>query len=92
MDIICVKCGVINDYKTIIKSNQKTAWCNSCGSYIKNIPHNSTIKLYFGKYKNREIRQMTSEEEVNYLNWLLQSTVNISARLKNEIKDHLNIK
>jgi len=91
MDLICVHCGVLNEYKTVMKSNQLTAYCNCCGSYIKNIPH-SIPALHFGKYKGRTIETMKEKDEVSYLHWLLKSEIKLSNPLKEEITKQLNIK
>ena len=71
MEVVCKNCGSINDYHTIMKSGQKTAWCNGCGSYIKNIPQGGEPVMHFGKYKGTLISEMT---DLSYLNWLLENT------------------
>jgi len=91
MDIICTHCGVLNEYKTIMKNNQNTAWCTCCGSYIKNIPYSNENVLHFGKYKGRKIKSMLHKDEANYLHWLLKSEIKLSSSLKESIIKHLNI-
>lgn len=91
MEIICNRCGLINDYKVVEKSNQRTAWCNGCGNYIKNIPHGNKPTLHFGKYKSRTIESMRNKDEVNYLNWLYSSTIKLNPILKEAIKKQLGL-
>ena len=69
-EIICKNCGLVNDYNTVFKSNQKTAWCNGCGTFIKNIPH-SLPRFYFGKYKGGKVGECS---DMGYLNWFLENT------------------
>ncbi len=54
-DIICKKCGEVNNYRTELKSNNQVAYCNGCGAYIKNIPY-AEPALYVGKYKGIPIK------------------------------------
>jgi len=70
-DKTCHKCGNYNDYKTIMKNNQNTAWCNGRNSYMGNEPY-STKKpmLYFGKYKEKPIEDFETPDEINYLKWV----------------------
>jgi uncharacterized protein (DUF3820 family) len=67
MELVCRKCGSINDYSTEMKSGQNVATCNACGSFIKNIPYREPA-LYFGKYKGRAIKDIP---DPNYLQWVL---------------------
>lgn len=69
MDIVCNKCGSVNDYRTIQKANNKVAYCNGCDAYIKNIPHD-VPKLYVGKYKGIPIDTI---EDLSYLQWALKT-------------------
>lgn len=84
MEVICKKCGLVNDFRTVTKSNQKTAWCNGCDSYIKNIPYQKP-KMYFGKYKGLYVHEMVLPEHRSYFDWLLQSDFKINQRLKDAI-------
>lgn len=88
-DVICHNCGSVNDYHVVKKSNQETAYCNSCELYIKNLPQGGEPTLYFGKYTGRTIVSMVSEEELRYLNWLLTSP-NTKNNLRSQIENHLN--
>jgi len=90
-DVICLKCGVINEFYTLQKNTQLTAWCSVCKSYIKNIPQGGEPTLHFGKYKDRTIASMIHKDEVSYLHWLIKSEIKLTETLKETIKKHLNI-
>lgn len=77
MEIECKKCGSLNDYHVIEKTNNKVAYCNKCESYIKNIPHD-VPKLYVGKYKGIPISDI---EDVNYLIWAAE-TLHLTSHIK----------
>jgi len=47
------------------------------------------MKLTFGKYKGRSIKQMTSRDETQYLHWLMNSRIKLNDSLKQTIKSHL---
>jgi hypothetical protein len=87
-DIICQHCGSINDYRTIMKSNQDTAWCNGCDKFIKNISQGKPPTIYFGKYNGREISSMVTTDEVNYLRWVTDQNW-CKSLLKRQILSHL---
>ena len=87
-NVICNKCGLINDYRIEIKANNHTAWCNGCGSYIKNIGY-SKPALFFGKYAGREIESMTTKDELQYLQWLIRNAKNLSEKIRIAITSHL---
>lgn len=87
-DIICQHCGNINDYRTIMKSNQNTAWCNGCDKFIKNLPQGKPPQIFFGKYKDRFIATMTSKEELEYLQWLVGQSW-CKNLLRGQIEAHL---
>lgn len=88
-DVICQHCGNANDFHTIMKSNQNTAWCNGCDRFIKNIPQGNPPVLFFGKYKGRLIATLKSKEEVDYLIWLSKQPFCKGTQLTN-IQNHLN--
>jgi len=87
-DVVCQNCGNVNDFRTVMKSNQNTAWCNSCDKFIKNIPQGKPPQLYFGKYKGTLISDMRSDEQVKYLQWLIQQPF-CKENLTTSIKNHL---
>lgn len=89
-DITWQNCGSINDFRTVMKSNQNTAWCNGCDKFIKNMPQGKPPVLHFGKYKDRLISTMLNKEEVEYLTWLSQQSFcknNLKTNIENHIKN-----
>lgn len=89
-DIVCQRCGSINDFIIQKPSIHYKCTCK-CGSFIKNIGTNEPATLYFGKYKGREISSMRSDEELNYLNWLLNNSQSIKGKLLDAIKYQLSL-
>lgn len=85
MEIKCNKCGIINDYRTVEKSNNRVAYCNGCDSYIKNIPYDSP-KLYVGKYKGIPIKEI---DDLNYLKWAIK-TLTISESVRSAITSQIS--
>lgn len=87
--IICKNCGSIDDFKIVEKSNQHTAYCNSCGKYIKNIPQNKTehLKMYFGKFKDQLISEIKDE---SYLEWVLRTNETLNHKYRTAIQDRIN--
>lgn len=88
-DIICKNCGSINDYNTALKSTQNTAYCNSCGKFIKNIPQEKTehLTIYFGKYKGQKI---TDIKDRQYLEWILKESSNINEKYRTAIQKQID--
>jgi hypothetical protein len=84
-EIVCKKCGLIDDYFIVEKSGQQTCWCNGCTSFINNkMKDNFSPIIYFGKFKGFHIEDVPKY----YLQWVL--TQNFSASLKSKIKAHLD--
>jgi len=83
----CNKCGLVDDYTISDRGVHKTAFCNGCGSYIKNVAYQPPA-LYFGKYSGREIKSLTSDEEVRYLQWLTIQTW-LKPKVKEQVDAHL---
>lgn len=69
-DIICKKCGVINNYRVEENATHKTAYCVDCGAYIKHLPRGDP-EFYFGKYKGAKISDC---KDKSYLLWVLENT------------------
>lgn len=83
-DIVCQKCGTIDDFKVGKSGPNITARCNTCGYWITNLTTNQPVILNFGKYKGREVISLKSDEEIRYLQWLVE-TPNVKGRLKDAI-------
>jgi hypothetical protein len=79
--IVCKKCGSVDNYRTELKSNQMCAYCNDCGTYIKNIPY-SQPKLHFGKYAGIYISDIT---DLQYLNWAVNNLTKMNQRTHDAI-------
>lgn len=83
--LLCPKCRSQKGYYTELKSNQNTARCNDCNTFIKNIPYEQP-KLYVGKYKGKDIGDI---EDLAYLQWALNNMSNLNARTKDAIKQRI---
>lgn len=66
-----------------------SAFCFSCGKFIKNLPHSKPQVLHFGKHKGKPLAVIALEDE-SYLRWL--STQDIKTSLKSAILDELEKK
>ena len=85
----CNKCNTFVDYVVIEKSNQHTAYCANCGSYIKNIPHTKTnvhLAMPFGKYKGIEINKITDKD---YLSWALNNMDSLKEKFLDAIYNRI---
>jgi formate dehydrogenase maturation protein FdhE len=86
-DVKCLRCGTVNDYHTEESGPHLKAICNQCNQYIKFVSQGKEPTLYFGKFKDRTIASLISEDEIKYLKWLLGT--NIKQKLKDQIEVHL---
>jgi hypothetical protein len=66
-----------------------SAYCHSCGKFIKNLPHSKPQLIHFGKHKGKPIAVIALEDE-SYLRWL--STKEIKESLKRAILEELEKK
>jgi len=88
-DIICQRCGNVNDYTVKKSGPHDSAYCNGCDNYIKHLPQNNEIKIVpFGKYKGREISSMLDGEEIRYLQWFADMP-DLRENVKKAIHKHL---
>lgn len=83
-DIVCQKCATVNEFKVGKSGPNITARCIHCGYWITNLTSNQPVSINFGKYAGREIRSFVTDEEIRYLQWLVQ-TPNVKGRLKEAI-------
>jgi hypothetical protein len=89
-EIVCPQCGAFEDYHIVESGPHLKAVCNCCDAYIKFIPQpHETPRIFFGKYKGREVRSLVAEEEIRYLQWLYHNANNLKAKTKQAIHDHL---
>lgn len=90
-DVTCTKCGSINDYEIRKSELHQTAFCNCCGAYIKHLPREGKDHvIYFGKYKGTLLKDFTTKDHVNWLNWCLNSVETLKPALREAILKHLN--
>lgn len=82
-DIVCQRCGSINDFEITKPSLHYKATCK-CGCYITNISDNKPSVIHFGKYKGRPVLSMITDEEIRYLKWALEQGL-----FKGKIKRHV---
>ena len=89
-EVYCPECGAHEDYHIVESGPHLKAVCNCCDAYIKFMPrHHENPKIFFGKYKGREISSLTLEEEIRYLKWLYHNATNLKAKTQKAIEDHL---
>jgi hypothetical protein len=89
-EVICKRCGLVDDYRTEVAGPHIKAICNGCGRYIKFLSQGKQLTaLPFGKYKGREIESMTQQQEVQYLYWILANVAKLNQSLKDTITNHL---
>ena len=83
-DIVCKNCGSVNDYEIRVNLH-KTAYCCSCGKYIKHIATDPPM-FYFGKYSQIPISEI---KDKGYLTWALNNMKNLKPRLKEAIEQQI---
>jgi len=88
-DVICTRCGLVNDYKTVRNGNHLSAYCNSCNAYIKHLPQGKPMIFYFGKYKGRELASLVEKDELAYLQWAYRNILTLTPHQKTQILEHL---
>lgn len=85
----CNNCGNVDHYRVEQSGEHKNAICNFCNKYIKFLPQpEKEFLMPFGKYKDKPLASLKSNEEVRYLNWMLSG--DFSNNIKNKIILHLN--
>lgn len=84
-EIICNSCGPTTDYRTELKSNQLTAYCNKCGAYIKNLPQGEPA-FHVGKYKGKKVSEI---EDMGYLKWTLKE-MRLAANMRKAIQKQID--
>jgi len=83
--LYCSKCDDQKEYYTELKSNQNTARCSVCNTFIKNVPYEKP-KFYVGKYSGRAIDEI---DDLGYLKWAVQNMKNIKGRTKEAINKQI---
>lgn len=83
--LFCPQCREQKGFYTELKSNQNTARCNDCNTFIKNIPYEQP-KFYVGKYQGKEIGSI---DDLNYLKWAVENMRNLKGRTKEAIAQRI---
>lgn len=83
--LFCPTCKDQREYHTELKSNQNTARCSVCDTFIKNIPYQKP-SFWVGKYKGKAIDEL---DDLNYLQWAEKNMSNINARTKEAIRSRI---
>ncbi len=89
-NLICGKCGSVNDYNENLVNGQNVCRCNGCGNYFGNKPSDyifEDVVIYFGKYSQSFVCEI---EDSSYLVWLLIGD-KIKGRLRLAVKEQLKI-
>jgi len=87
----CNTCGSNNNILVEKPSIHFKVSCGYCHSFITNIGTNAPAILHFGKYLGREVSSFKSNEELQYLQWLLTNSKTIKGKLKTAIENHLSL-
>lgn len=82
--LYCKNCDKQVGFYTELKSNQNTARCNECNTFIKNIPYEKP-QFYVGKYARKPIEELT---DLNYLQWAAR-TMKLNERTKTAITNRI---
>lgn len=92
MQVECTACGCVSQAAIRPNGPHLSAYCPECGKWIKHIPRNDRddFILYFGKFKDRNVRSMTeTPDERSYLRWLLNDCNTIKEWQRDILKDIL---
>jgi hypothetical protein len=92
-NVICPKCGLVNDYKITEKANNSVCTCNGCDHFLGNKPkEKSSVRMPFGKYKDRLISDVAIID-LPYLLWYYRECQEkLSPNTIASLKFYLNIK
>ena len=66
-----------------MRSSQRLSHRNECESFIKNIPYQSEVTIYVGKYKGKKLSEV---EDFRYLEWAITSW-----KLKPDVLEKYNV-
>lgn len=88
-DIVCKKCGLVNDYIVKEQGPHKTAFCTSCDKYIKHLPTSDGLTLFFGKYKGRKLSSLVSKDEISWIEWALNNVEILKPAQREAFTNHL---
>lgn len=83
--LFCNTCKCHQSYNIKENGVHKTAYCNVCNSYIKNIPHKPPT-FYIGKYKGEEVANIN---DLHYLKWAKENMRSLSSNMREAIADRI---
>lgn len=83
--LFCPTCKEEKEYFTELKSNQNTARCIICNTFIKNIPYQKP-SFWVGKYKGKPIDEI---QDLDYLKWAIQKMNNLNKRTKDAVSQQI---
>jgi len=83
--LYCPKCDEQKEFYTELKSNQNTARCITCNTFIKNVPYQKPA-LYVGKYKGKPIDEI---DDLGYLQWAAK-TLSVNSRTKEALTTRIS--
>jgi hypothetical protein len=84
--IVCQQCGSVGDYRTELRANQLTAWCNSCNGFLKNLAQGKP-RFFIGKYKGDFIHEVT---DLSYLKWFQENIKKQNAGMRKALTDRIS--
>lgn len=89
MEIVCKRCGLVNDYYTELNPNNNglAAICNGCQCHIKFIPQDKPAEFYFGRHQGTKVKDCN---EKWYLEWYLKkfnSNEKMNKAIQHRIKE-----
>jgi len=83
--VICKACGSIDRFYAQQKANNIVAYCEDCGSYIKNLPQGNPQAFYFGKYKDTLVSECN---DLSYLKWAIEN-IKCTSSMKQALTDRI---
>ena len=89
MEIVCKRCGSINDYSTALNPNNNglAATCNGCQSFIKFIPQDKPAEFYFGRHKGTKVRDCNEKWYLKYFLEKLNPNEKMRKAIEHRIKE-----
>lgn len=83
--LFCNNCKSHQNYYTKENGVHLTAYCQTCDTYLKNVPHQPPM-FYVGKYKGQLIEQI---DDLQYLKWAKENMTSLSAYLREAVSDRI---
>ena len=84
-EIICLSCGLINDYTITVSGMHHKATCNGCDKFIKFVSY-APPTFYFGKYQGVKVSDC---QDAEYMKWYLHSVKRIPNTLQQSLEDRI---